>query len=388
MRIFLSCQQARKKHNIPAYSFWETYLKKGIEEAGYEWVEAPDVDWAEALSYYHPDDLHKWRQRTWNCVLSSIKQQHQNQGIDLFLGYLFPKQIEIGAVEEIRSLGIPCVNFFCDNVREYIKVPKEFYCFDLHWVPEFKALKMYQQAQLNYIYAPMPVWISKELRTCEHRENYGVSFIGSRDIQRAALLAQVINSGIALEIRGAAWSSDSHISQNFNLPSQNIWQTAVNQLKYLKTEGIIPWLRKIQAKSQPTIPDEVFADCVKKQPNGQEYTAIIQQSTISLGINRYPSYRYPFSYPNTYSRMRDIEAPMMGACYLTEWTEGLDDLYELGEEIETFSNAEEMIEKIRMLQADPKKRKKMRCQAQKRALTEHSVANSINKICITLGLHK
>ena len=53
MRIFLSYQQALQKHNVPAYSFWETYFKNGIEEAKHKWVEANEVDWAESLVYFN-----------------------------------------------------------------------------------------------------------------------------------------------------------------------------------------------------------------------------------------------------------------------------------------------------------------------------------------------
>jgi len=101
---------------------------------------------------------------------------------------------------------------------------------------------------------------------------------------------------------------------------------------------------------------------------------------ITLGINRYPSYHYPFTRPNTYSRMRDIEAPMMGACYLTEWTEGLDNLYELGEEIETYRTSEELVEKIQYLTSSPTLRNSLRLKGQKRALSEHNITKSIEKI--------
>ena len=389
MRIFLSSQQALRKHKVPGYAFWETYFKKGIEEAGHTWIEAQEADWAEGLVYFAEDELQKWRDRTWNQVLADIKQQHKTKPIDLFLSYLFPKQVEPGAVEEIQALGIPCVNFFCDNVRELTKIPQEFYCFDLHWVPEFKALKMYQQAKLNYIYAPMPVWIPAEQRKWEHPENYGVSFIGSRDVQREQLLAQVLKSGIELEIRGAAWSKDLDLSSPSSPSSQSLSvpQTIINQLDMISSQGFAPWIRKIQGKFRTRVSDDVFAEFVKRKPDANEYVSIIQQSIISLGINRYPSFRHPFSNPDTYSRMRDIEAPMMGACYLTELTQGLEDLYELGEEIETYRTPEEMVEKIKILKADANKRKKLRLQGQKRVLANHTVAKSIDKIATSLNTH-
>jgi Glycosyl transferases group 1 len=386
MHIFLSCQQALRKHNIPAYSFWETYFKKGIEEAGHDWIEAEDVDWAEGLVYSKVDEFSKWRDRIWNRTVDYIKHQHKKQPIDLFLSYLFPKQVEPAAIKEIQSLGIPCVNFFCDNVREFTQVPRDFFCFDLHWVPEFKALKFYQQASLKHIYAPMPVWIPPEQRTCEHPENYGTSFIGSRDIQREILLAQILEAGIAIEIRGAGWDWEN-TPQTDPLTRLTIWQTSLNQWNFIRQQGIVPWTRKTLAKSQPRVSSQSFEKFVKPQPDAGTYIEILQQSQITLGINRYPSFHYPFLQPNTYSRMRDIEAPMMGACYLTEWTEGLDHLYELGKEIETYCTAAEMVEKIQRLIASPKKRRELRHQGQKRALADHTITRSISKIGVALGVN-
>lgn len=380
MRIFLSCLQSPCKHTIPAYQFWENYFKRGLEESGHEWIEAQEVDWAEGLIYCDEKDLSYWRDRTWNLTLDFIKRQHRMKPIDLFLSYLFPKQVEPSVIKDIQSLGIPCVNFFCDNVREFTRIPKSFYCFNLHWVPEFKALKMYQQEGLKYVYAPMPVWIPLDQRHSDHPEHYGLSFIGSRDIQREVLLAQAIQSHIPIEIRGAGWIDNSSKSLiNIN-KSRSLWQTSVNQWNFINSQGILAWLRKIQSKSLPRVNDSIFANYVRQQPSHQEYNTIIQQSAITLGINRYPSYRYPFTRPNTYSRMRDIEAPMMGACYLTEWTEGLDDLYELGEEIETYRSSEELVEKIQHLISSSALRNSLRFKGQKRALSEHSITKSIDKI--------
>ena len=385
MQIFLSCQQALQKHNVPAYSFWETYFKNGIEEAKHEWIEANEVDWAKGLVYFNEDDLKKWRDRTWNLTLSAIKRQHQIKPIDLFLSYLFPKQVEPSIIQDIQALGIPCVNFFCDNVRNFKQIPKEFHCFDLHWVPEFKALKMYQQAGLNYIYAPMPVWIAPEYRHSNHPENYEISFIGSRDIQRERLFAEAIKSGINLEIRGAGWISNyTENIQGCPKLSQNILQKINNQKQIIGNDGLMFWLRKIKSKFVTKIPDEVFISSVKEKPNFNEYIKITQQSQITLGVNRYPSFHYPFNQPDTYSRMRDIEAPMLGACYLTEWTEGLEDLYELGEEIETYTSVEEMKEKIHYLIASSQKRRTMRAKAQIKALEKHNILSSLDKVIRSL----
>ncbi len=391
MRIFLSCQQSLTNHPVPAYQFWEFYFKKGIEEAGYDWLEANEVDWAEGLVYHqNREQLQKWLDCTWTKTIVEIKKKHQEKPIDLFLSYLFPHQIDPNAIEEIKKLGIPCVNFFCDNVRQFINVPKQFYCFDLHWVPECKALPMYKKASLNYIHAPMPVWVAPEHRQWKHQENYGVSFIGSRDIQRERLFAEVINLGIDnLEIRGAGWlknlSFESESSPEVSF-SPNFRNTINNQIQQIKNYGMRAWLRKLEAKRIPKIADEIFMPYVRDKPDFNQYIKITQESQITLGVNRYPSFRHPQNHPDTYSRMRDIEAPMLGACYLTEWTEGLDLLYDLGEEIETYKSAEEMVEKIKELSGNSHKRCQMREQAQIKTLEKLSIISSLQKILENFNL--
>ena len=77
---------------------------------------------------------------------------------------------------------------------------------------------------------------------------------------------------------------------------------------------------------------------------------------------------------------------MLGACYLTEWTEGLDTLYEPGTEIETYRDAAELAAKAQALLADPARRRRMRAAAQRRALSDHSIGRSLARITAQLGL--
>lgn len=77
---------------------------------------------------------------------------------------------------------------------------------------------------------------------------------------------------------------------------------------------------------------------------------------------------------------------MLGACYLTEWTEGLEHMYDLGKEIETYRTAEELTSKLSELQLDPARRGAMRKRAQRRALSDHCVARSVARIGAHFGI--
>ena len=116
------------------------------------------------------------------------------------------------------------------------------------------------------------------------------------------------------------------------------------------------------------------------------YLDVVATSAVSLGINRFPSLLHPTCKPGTYSRLRDIEAPMLGACYLTEWAEGLDSLYDIGSEIETFRDEQELVAKSRELLGSPARRLELRAAGQRRALREHTVGQSLHRISASLGL--
>src|ERR1700743_1554539 len=180
MKIFLSFLQSPENYPIPAYGFWEHYIKNGIEEAGHQWTECPDVDWAQGLVPKNKAEQLRWKDETWSKTLARLKKDPA----DLFLSYLYPEQIDTAAIGEIRKMGIACVNFFCDNVRLFKKIPAEFAVFDLNWVPEFKAIMLYQKAGFPHINLPMPIWVAPGLRNMHNENNDQVSFIGSKDVQR------------------------------------------------------------------------------------------------------------------------------------------------------------------------------------------------------------
>ncbi|HKO19961.1 MAG TPA: glycosyltransferase [Acidobacteriaceae bacterium] len=387
MRVLLSCLQSTRKHPIAAYDFWETYFKRGIEEAGWEWVEVPGVDWAEPLTHSHDESeaARAWRERTWSRVVDFALREHGARGIDMFLAYLYPRQIETSAVKELQRLGIPCVNFFCDNVREYRRVPEEYCVFDAHWVPEYGALPMYRDAGLRCVHAAMPVWVPPERRRSDHAEQYGPTFIGSRDAQREVLFAKAIRMGAPIRLRGPGWTADRngmHASPNAASPLARL----ANQRAVVDRFGAVGLLWKLSYRLHASVPDAVFSSSLDPSVFGDGYADVTQAASVTIGVNRYPSYYHSFWYPGTYSRLRDVEAPMLGACYLTEWTDGLEAMYEPGKEVEMFRSADDLVEKVRQLMADPKRRKSMRREAQRRALSDHAIPRSLRKVASTIGL--
>ena len=384
MKIFLSFLQSEENYPIPAYSFWQHYIKNGITESGNYWVECSTADWAYGLVPKSKVEQQFWKKDTWAKTVDWLRQNPA----DLFLSYLYPHQIDLQAIKQIQKLGIPCVNFFCDNVREFIKIPKEYGVFDLNWVPEYKAIKMYKKAGYPYINLPMPMWVDPIYRTFSPETFNQVTFIGSKDIQRLKLLEKVIaqNQDLPLALYGSGWIEDCNEAITNNGYRQSVVKKIFSNLNYLYNQGFNTFYRKITAPSLNYEASSTLAKHIYAKPDFNEYNALTSKSMITLGINRYPSFRHPLILPDTYSRLRDIEAPMLGACYLTECTEGLESLYNFENEISVYRTANELIEKIKLLKSESELRIELKKKGQLRALTNHNVGNSIKKIQAALSM--
>jgi len=388
MNVFLCCQQATARHTVPAYAFWQGYFKNGLTEAGHDWIEAPGVDWARGLLPLAPQTRASWRQEAWSRTVEFLQKEHAGRRVDLFLSYLFPDQVDAAAVRAIRDLGIPCVNFFCDNVREFIRIPEVYRPFDLHWVPEYKGLALYRQAQLPTLHAPMPCWVPPMWRDPVRTDSHPITFIGTRDEQRASLFASAIAHGLAIELRGTGWSAGDAPAAATPPRVKSLGAKLANQLAFARQHGAGGLLRKYARMLRPPPAPEIDLTAhAQPAPVGDDYWRVLRGGTVCVGVNRYPSVRHPHARPDTYSRLRDLEAPMAGACYLTEWTEGLDQLYDLGREIETYRTAAELADKAAMLAADPAGRQRLRLAGQRRALSEHTIGRTLIRIQRQLGLH-
>ncbi len=374
------------RHAVPAHAFWAEYFRGAFAEAGHTGIEEPECDWAAGLVPATAAARADWAERTWSTALATLRREHARDPVDFFLGYLFPQQVLPAAVAEIRALGIPCVNFFCDNVREFRRVPAVYRGFDLHWVPEFKAVALYTHDRLPVLHAPMACWVPPRQRTPAGRETLPVTFVGTRDDERERLFADAIQHGLRVDLRGTGWAAPVDPPGAPPPRAQNPLLLFRRQLAFARQHGWKALARKHARSLLPRPPLTFdFTPHVRPAPAGDDYWTSLRESVVCLGVNRYPSMRRAPGHPDTYSRLRDIEAPMTGACYLTEWTEGLDELYVPGVEIETYRDAAELAAKADALAKDAPRRARLRGAGQRRALADHTIARTLESMARRLG---
>jgi spore maturation protein CgeB len=101
---------------------------------------------------------------------------------------------------------------------------------------------------------------------------------------------------------------------------------------------------------------------------------MFRSSKVSLGFSDTGWHRDGHVIPseNLQCRLRDFEVPMSGGFYLVQKAPGHDDYYKIGEEIETWSESEELADKVIFYSKNVTIAERIRKAGQLRALQSHT----------------
>ncbi|MES2604833.1 MAG: glycosyltransferase [Pseudomonadota bacterium] len=330
-------------------------------------------------------------------LLSLLKAAHQQAPVDLLFVYLYPWQFSPALFEEATALGIPSLYFFCDNLSEPNTASLQGRTATLCWVPEVEALPQFQAARAKYLHLPMASTPDINFPVSAVEEPY-CYFLGGKNPSRRRILGYVARQGIDLRIYGAGWTAaetyESHFlqdtSQESAMTDSQRFQRWLGYKYYsvldLLKHGIEPRLR---VRRYARLGEEYESDlrpCVMTTVlDEQAANAKCSQAGVTIGINEQFVNRGPRPLL-CFSKLRDFEATMAGACYLTQATPDLPALFEEDKEIMTYQSEAELVDKARFLLQRPATRTQMRNAAMKRALGEHDWIHRFERAFKHLGL--
>jgi spore maturation protein CgeB len=110
------------------------------------------------------------------------------------------------------------------------------------------------------------------------------------------------------------------------------------------------------------------------------------RSRISLGFAAVAKIPRDGSPPIKQVRLRDFEAPMSGAFYMTEYCEELAEFFKPDEEIVYFKDADELAEKAKYYLANPIERERIRIKGMIRARLRHTWHARFEQVFTKMGL--
>ena len=392
MNVFLCCLQSDHDYPIAPYKFWRENFKPALEAMGHRVLEPQGLDFAAPLANRNDAAFVKrYRADTSETLLRQVREAHGARGVDLFLSYFYTAHVLPDAIAEIGRLGIPTVNFFTDNMREFHSVSALVNSFTLNWVPEKDACALYQKKKAPFIYLPMAA--NPEFYRAEPGvEIPQVTFVGGADHLRIRLLAQALQGGLALKAYGRGWvTEDASPTDHSPIPS---WPgflarrrvSLAQHWERVRAYGLAGEVRHLQSRSMGGDLLQGFEEAFHPPVSHPQFLHLGANSSVFLGINRCPSPGYPLDRPLVYSRLRDIEGPMMGACLLTERCSDVEELYEIGSEVAVYRTSEELVAEAQRLMRDAPSRKRLRERGHAAALARHTWRRRFEMLFRTLGL--
>lgn len=295
--------------------------------------EVRHIDWRDpALAGgMQPDDL-GWKAAMNEGLLEKAHAWAEHRPFDAVFTYLSGEQMNPETLERLRSLGAPMVNLalndketFVGKVRNGQAAGARDICrhFDLCWTSTADALEKY------IVEGAIPLYLPEGANPVVHRpydedKVYDVSFVGQCYGNRPEIIARLREAGVRVEAFGPGWPSGALTME----------------------EMVRTWSR----------------------------------SKINLGFGGVIGHKETFCLKG-----RDFEVPMSGGLYLTEHHAELIPFYAVGHEMVTYTDFNDLLEKIRCLLSDPDQAEKIRQAGKMRALREHTWEMRFDRVFRMLG---
>ncbi|PLX85732.1 MAG: hypothetical protein C0617_03370 [Desulfuromonas sp.] len=383
MRIFYA---ADTSPNIAFHSnLWRDNLFLSLVDLGHDVVEF-DFDFRETFQRINTSDprhssfIKKNRGKVSEELLKQIKIEHAKKPLDLFFSYFYDACIWPEVIDEIRSMGIKTVNWFCNGSYQIHLVKEISPHYDWCLVPEKFRIEDYKKMGANPIYCQEAA-NPNIYKPFELTRDFDVTFVGQAYGERPSYVHHLLQKGLDVRVWGPGWGRDSiaesqdFFSRFFNLGSKVLvaknWKGLLNKFQ-----------RKHQQKAViRQIPQNVVGGIL----SDQELVKIFSRSKINLGLSACGDPQSTGS-RILQVRLRDFEVPMSGGFYVVEYMEELEQFFEVGKEIVCYSCLDDLTEKIKYYLRNDSEREKIRLAGYERCLREHTWKKRFEKVFFEMGL--
>lgn len=298
-----------------------------------------------------------------SLLFNDIKNKHKKKKIDLFFSYYDSRNILPETVEQIKQLGIKTVNFYCNSLTHFHLIKEIAPHYDYSMFVEKEAEKKYRAIGANPIYiqeaANPDIYKSYRLK-----KEYDVTFVGQNYLNRSEYIKYLYEQGIKVRVWGHRW-----------IP------------KYKKTNPK-HYLKKLKDTFIRRYKSFDLPKSITRPPlSDLEMVKMFSRSKISLGFSEViVQNKEEKNAIKRHIRLRDFEAPMSGAFYMTGHQKELEQYFRVGKEIVCYDTKEELLEKVKYYLEHEEEREKIRLAGYKRALRDHTWERRFDELFTKIGL--
>lgn len=394
MRIFTAV-----RHSLDPSQFygglWGAQFYPALRALGHEIVESatdllPASRFMEISEKFTHEQI-ETRARITQSILDEIKAAHRQSPLSACLFYFYNSHFDPAGFDDIRALGIPTINFYCNSIHQFPLVRTIASRVDFSWHPERDAHAAYLAAGAR----PVHVQMGADPNLCHAVENARraarACFVGMRYADRDVQLAQVVRSGVPVDIYGSGWGTaqdsprlpetqtdgNSRLINYARVIAENIRSSGM-------FGGVVRTMRQARHRSNSRTALEVCRPAAKGRAGA--LAEVFGAYEVVLNLSNVWSDARPGSTLVPHVRMRDFEAPMCRTCYLTGHTDEIGEFYEIGREIETYRSPDELGDKTQFLLSHPDAAEKMREAGWQRARRDHTWQRRFEELFRKTGL--
>lgn len=402
MRIFCAVRHSVDPHHYYG-GLWSSNFYPALRELGHEIIESetdllPTSRFMQVTSDFTVEEKEE-RARTTEQILKEIRAAHAKAPIDLFLSYFYNAHFDPAGFDELRRLSIPSVNFYCNSIYQFDLVRDIAANADYAWHSERDARPLYLQVSAS------PVWVQMGADPavyhpvdCVRQPN--ASFIGQRYADRDRWAAALIRADVPIVIYGPGWNAGITVSSNLaaetsylgrrNSPAGSTNALIDVILQNLREEGLLcgalrTW-RQFQYRRESRQLSPLFRSVARGAIPFDQQRTVFSSSEVVLNFSNVWADGRPGSKLVPHVRLRDFEAPMCRACYLTGYTDEIGEFYELGTEIDCYRTPAELLDKTKFYLKHVGAAERMRERGYKRALNSHTWRHRFEELFLKLGL--
>jgi spore maturation protein CgeB len=364
---------------VPRSAWVDLNLRRSLEDMGHELVRFDFPGW--------PDDTDPtWRRTGKPTTNERLLKKFRDAGrVDLFYGYFYSSVVYPETIDLIRQSGVPTVNFSCNNVHQFDLVRDIAPHFDLCVVPELAAVADFQAVGAR----PIRIQLAanpRVYRPLPEPRIYDVTFVGQRYADRAEFLDHLWTNGVDVRAWGAGWAPTKRLDvAHARAALALIEDERLDGIRRIIRHRLAPGVRRAQATpaGEISIPPTYGGPRLLQR----DLMKTFSQSRLSLGFATAGD-SHLSGKRLTHLRLREFEAPMSGALYLTEDQLELHEYFEPGKEILTYTDRHDLLETARYYLAHQEQSERIRCAGWRRALHEHTWQHRFGELFAALGLNR
>lgn len=328
------------------------------------------------------------RQEKNNSLLELASELTRSSGLDLIFCYVYDDFLLPETAKALARLALPMVNYNVDMVSQWYRQSRTAKYFTRILCAQRDNMSEMARYNPRVLYFPMAGRRGKaHADFVDFTPAAPVTFMGSPNPYRAALLARVHEAGIPLALYGKYWQEGEQTYTEYGL------EKTTNDLFYyslpkLRAEGFKGLFQALERRIFPTsavltcdMPRTLFHGFV---PEGA-LDLLFRRSAINLGFTRMTG-DDPDRPGKTQLKLRDFEVPLAGGFYLVERVPEYEGLFASGVEVETWGSWGELIDKIRYYLDHPEQRQRIAEAGRQRAEREHTWENRFEMLFADLGI--